>query len=90
VADTLRDLKRVRIDTLLKRRYEKIRNWGSFFETLSSRKAGGRSKKSGSPSKNKSTGGNGSASRGAGKVETPPAEALAAGAENGKPTKGMR
>jgi acetyl-CoA carboxylase carboxyl transferase subunit alpha len=35
VTDTLRDLKRVRIDTLLKRRYERLRNLGSFFESAS-------------------------------------------------------
>lgn len=38
VTETLRDLKRVRIDTLLKRRYERLRNMGSFFESLSARK----------------------------------------------------
>lgn len=35
VANTLRDLKRVRLDTLLKRRYERLRNLGSFFESAS-------------------------------------------------------
>ena len=35
VVETLRDLKKVRIDTLLKRRYERIRNTGSFFEHAS-------------------------------------------------------
>jgi len=35
VVETLRDLKRVRIDTLLKRRYERLRNLGSFFESTS-------------------------------------------------------
>jgi acetyl-CoA carboxylase carboxyl transferase subunit alpha len=33
VTETLRDLKRVRIDTLLNRRYEKIRQMGSYFES---------------------------------------------------------
>ncbi len=32
LVDTLRDLKRVRIDTLLKRRYGRLRNLGSFFQ----------------------------------------------------------
>ncbi|NLX14045.1 MAG: acetyl-CoA carboxylase carboxyltransferase subunit alpha [Phycisphaerales bacterium] len=44
VGDTLRELKRVRIDTLLKRRYERLRNLGSFFESPSARKAAGRSR----------------------------------------------
>jgi len=35
VVDTLRDLKKIRIDTLLKRRYERLRNLGSFFESKS-------------------------------------------------------
>jgi acetyl-CoA carboxylase carboxyl transferase subunit alpha len=35
VVETLRDLKRVRIDTLLKRRYDRLRNLGSFFESES-------------------------------------------------------
>jgi len=33
VIETLRELKRVRIDTLLKRRYERLRNLGSFFDS---------------------------------------------------------
>jgi acetyl-CoA carboxylase carboxyl transferase subunit alpha len=33
INETLRDLKRVRIDTLLKRRYQRLRNLGSFFTT---------------------------------------------------------
>ena len=33
VGDTLRSLKRVRLDTLLKRRYERLRNLGNFFES---------------------------------------------------------
>ena len=33
VSETLRELKRVRIDTLLKRRYERLRNLGAFFES---------------------------------------------------------
>ncbi len=37
VVDTLRDLKRVRPDTLLKRRYERIRKLGGFFESASQR-----------------------------------------------------
>jgi len=38
VGDTLRELKRVRLDTLLKRRYERWRNMGNFFESLSGNK----------------------------------------------------
>ncbi|MCC6357768.1 MAG: acetyl-CoA carboxylase carboxyltransferase subunit alpha [Phycisphaerales bacterium] len=34
IVRSLKELKRVRLDTLLKRRYEKLRNLGSFFETL--------------------------------------------------------
>ncbi len=40
VVETLRELKRVRLDTLLKRRYERIRSLGSFFEELGSRSSG--------------------------------------------------
>jgi len=46
VSETLRELKRVRTETLLKRRYEKLRRWGGFFESTSARKAGGRAKPS--------------------------------------------
>lgn len=35
IVGTLRELKRVRIETLLKRRYERLRNLGSFFESAS-------------------------------------------------------
>lgn len=35
IVETLRELKRVRLDTLLKRRYERLRNLGSFFESAS-------------------------------------------------------
>jgi len=38
VGQALRDLKRVRLDTLLKRRYERLRKWGSFFESPSAKK----------------------------------------------------
>jgi len=34
LGDTLRELRRCRIDTLLKRRYERIRNTGSFFQSV--------------------------------------------------------
>lgn len=34
-SDMLRELKRIRVDTLLKRRYERLRNLGSFFESPS-------------------------------------------------------
>ena len=33
IGTTLRGLKRLRTDTLLKRRYDRLRNWGSFFES---------------------------------------------------------
>jgi acetyl-CoA carboxylase carboxyl transferase subunit alpha len=39
VAGTLRELKRVRIETLLKRRYEKLRRWGDCFESASTKQA---------------------------------------------------
>jgi acetyl-CoA carboxylase carboxyl transferase subunit alpha len=39
VSEMVRDLKRVRIETLLKRRYERLRNLGSFFERPGARKA---------------------------------------------------
>jgi acetyl-CoA carboxylase carboxyl transferase subunit alpha len=42
VVDTLRDLKRVRMDTLLKRRYERLRGLGSFYESASARTRGTR------------------------------------------------
>lgn len=35
VTDTLRELKRVRIDTLLRRRYERLRNMGDFWQSAS-------------------------------------------------------
>ncbi len=35
LVDTLRDLKRPRVDTLLKRRYERFRNMGSFYDAPS-------------------------------------------------------
>lgn len=38
VVDALRDLKRVRLDTLLKRRYERLRGLGRFFESASEKK----------------------------------------------------
>jgi hypothetical protein len=53
VSENLRQLKRVRIDTLLKRRYERLRNLGSFLEGESVPKSTARSK----------AGGNGQASR---------------------------
>ncbi len=39
VTEALRELKRVRIDTLLRRRYERLRNQGSFFEHAEQRQA---------------------------------------------------
>lgn len=44
VSSALRDLKRVRIETLLKRRYERWRNMGSYFEGASSSKSAARTK----------------------------------------------
>lgn len=38
VSETLRELKRVRLDTLLKRRYERWRSIGSFFENINAPK----------------------------------------------------
>jgi acetyl-CoA carboxylase carboxyl transferase subunit alpha len=38
VGEMFRELKRVRIDTLLKRRYERLRSLGNFFESLSEKK----------------------------------------------------
>lgn len=91
ISDTLRELKKVRIDTLLKRRYEKLRGWGGFFESLSARKSGGRSKKSGAALKSKAVGGNGASSRGAvGRMGNTLTDASMAGAENGKPAKSKR
>lgn len=49
VSESLRELKRVRIETLLKRRYERMRNWGSFFESASAKKRRARSKSKVSP-----------------------------------------
>ena len=37
VGETLRDLKRFKMDTLLRKRYERIRNLGSFFESARAR-----------------------------------------------------
>jgi hypothetical protein len=91
VSDTLRDLKRVRIDTLLKRRYEKLRNWGSFFESVSQHKRRGRSKRgAASSSKSKTAnGGNGSPAKG-GPARPEPAETVPAIAETARPAKSKR
>ena len=35
IGTTLRELKRLRTDTLLKQRYDRLRNWGNFFESES-------------------------------------------------------
>jgi len=89
VSDTLRDLKRVRIDTLLRRRYEKLRNWGSFFERLSQRKTHRKSRSPASAKGKSTAGGNGSPSRSsAGRSDTP--TAAPAGAENGRLAKAKR
>jgi acetyl-CoA carboxylase carboxyl transferase subunit alpha len=47
VADRLRELKRVRIDTLLKRRYDKMRNLGNYFESVSAGKVQSKSRPAG-------------------------------------------
>ncbi len=39
LGDSLRDLKRYRIDTLLRRRYDRIRGLGGFFESAAAKKA---------------------------------------------------
>lgn len=44
VVDTVRELKRVRIDTLLKRRYERLRKLGNYFESVSERKSRAKTK----------------------------------------------
>ena len=49
VVDTLRELKRVRVDTLLKRRYERLRNLGNFFENTSARKSRARTRPAAGP-----------------------------------------
>jgi len=60
VTQVLRDLKRVRLDTLLKRRYDRIRKWGGFFESASAKKTRARAKpRDGSPVKSKSGSGDG-------------------------------
>ncbi|GMU24063.1 MAG: hypothetical protein AMXMBFR13_41400 [Phycisphaerae bacterium] len=69
VSENLRELKRARIDTLLKRRYERLRNLGSFFESTSARTRLKRKAKprqatartSGSASANGAASGNGAA-----------------------------
>jgi acetyl-CoA carboxylase carboxyl transferase subunit alpha len=44
VVDTLRELKHVRVDTLLRRRYERLRQWGSFFTSPSAKPSRSRGK----------------------------------------------
>ena len=69
VVDRLRQLKRVRIDTLLKRRYERLRNLGSCFDSPSAPKAGPRGKtKTGSTTRGNSATGNGRLRAGARKA----------------------
>jgi len=46
VVETLREIKRTRIDTLLKRRYERIRNLGNFFEHAADQKSSTKAKSS--------------------------------------------
>ena len=58
VPQALRDLKRVRLDTLLKRRYDRLRQWGGFFESASAKKTRAKPR-DGSPVKGKSGSGDG-------------------------------
>lgn len=61
VTDTLKDLRRIRLDSLLARRYSRLRHWGDFFESDSGgrRRTRGRSKVI-AASKPKAAPGNGS------------------------------
>jgi hypothetical protein len=59
--ETLRELKRVRIDTLLKRRYERLRQLGSFFESASSQAADKAKTRVSSPRSGRNGDGNGQA-----------------------------
>ena len=60
VTETLRSLKRVRIDTLLKRRYDRLRHLGDFFESASAKPATSKAgTKSGSSSRRSGANGNG-------------------------------
>jgi acetyl-CoA carboxylase carboxyl transferase subunit alpha len=62
VTETLRGMKRVRLDTLLKRRYERLRHLGDFFESLSAHRAPTKvSSKNGSNGRRNGTNGNGKA-----------------------------
>jgi acetyl-CoA carboxylase carboxyl transferase subunit alpha len=62
VGDMLRELKRSRIETLLKRRYERLRNVGNFFESPSAKKEARRVRgRGGKASAAASAGGNGAA-----------------------------
>jgi len=63
VVDTLRELKRVRIDTLLKRRYERLRTMGNCFSSVSGAKGSAKGKSRAGAS---TRGGNGSNRRGSG------------------------
>ena len=58
VARSLRDLKRLKIETILRRRYEKLRNLGSYFEVTAqapASKVAGRTRKSTSTSRSRET-----------------------------------
>ncbi len=61
VSEMLRELKRVRIDTLLRRRYERLRNLGRFFESESQKKAAKRTRARSTRLSGAAAGGNGSA-----------------------------
>ena len=60
ISDTLKDLKKIRIDSLLTRRYERLRRWGSFYESGAGKKVAtrGKSKAAAAP-KAKASSGNG-------------------------------
>jgi len=60
VTETLRSLKRVRVDTLLKRRYDRLRHMGDFFESASAKPATSKmATKNGSSSRRRGANGNG-------------------------------
>lgn len=67
VSDTLRELKRVRLDTLLKRRYERWRSIGSFFENINAPKALPRSRSRAAAGNGNGNGSSGNGSSGNGR-----------------------
>lgn len=65
VAETLREIKGIRIDTLLKRRYDRLRAWGSFFTSPAKRPSRAR-RTSGASAKRTRNAANGETSASAG------------------------